>query len=170
MAGESIINRFPYLEDRNMLRVGYIGLGLMGKSIARNILKAGFPLVVFNRSQAAVDELVAEGASPAEFARRGGRAGGGDLHKPAGQPGRGESGAGRKRHPGRGAGGSGLCRQFDHPAGAGAQPGSQAGARRASRAWMHRSRVGTSGRATGRWPSWWAGRQKPWKRSSRSSR
>jgi len=37
----------------------------MGKSIARNILKAGFPLVVHNRSRAAVDELVAEGASAA---------------------------------------------------------------------------------------------------------
>ena len=45
-----------------MLKVGYIGLGLMGRSIARNILKAGFPLVVHNRSRAAVDELVAEGA------------------------------------------------------------------------------------------------------------
>jgi 2-hydroxy-3-oxopropionate reductase len=55
-----------------MLKVGYIGLGLMGKSVARNILKAGFPLVVHNRSQAAVDELVSEGAaqagSPAEVA------------------------------------------------------------------------------------------------------
>ena len=55
-----------------MLKVGYIGLGLMGKSIARNILKAGFPLVVHNRSRPAVDELVAEGAkaasSPAEVA------------------------------------------------------------------------------------------------------
>jgi len=48
-----------------MLKVGYIGLGLMGKSMARNILKAGFPLVVHNRSRAAVDELVAEGATPA---------------------------------------------------------------------------------------------------------
>ncbi len=48
-----------------MLKVGYIGLGLMGKSIARNILKAGFPLVVHNRSRAAVHELVAEGAEPA---------------------------------------------------------------------------------------------------------
>ncbi len=47
------------------LRVGYIGLGLMGKSIARNILKAGFPLVVHNRSRAAVEELVAEGAKAA---------------------------------------------------------------------------------------------------------
>ena len=55
-----------------MLKIGYIGLGLMGKSIARNILKAGYPLVVHNRSRAAVDELVAEGAtaafSPAEVA------------------------------------------------------------------------------------------------------
>lgn len=55
-----------------MLKVGYIGLGIMGKSIARNILKAGFPLVVHNRSQSAVNELVAEGAvkanSPAEVA------------------------------------------------------------------------------------------------------
>ena len=56
----------------DMLKVGYIGLGLMGKSIARNMLKAGFPLVVHNRSQKAVTELVAEGAmaagSPAEVA------------------------------------------------------------------------------------------------------
>ncbi|MFN8427284.1 MAG: NAD(P)-binding domain-containing protein [Anaerolineales bacterium] len=48
-----------------MLKVGYIGLGLMGKSIARNILKAGFPLFVHNRSHAAVEELVAEGATAA---------------------------------------------------------------------------------------------------------
>jgi 2-hydroxy-3-oxopropionate reductase len=57
-----------------MLNVGYIGLGLMGKSIARNILKAGFPLVIHNRSRAAVDELVAEGAqaanSPKEVAEQ----------------------------------------------------------------------------------------------------
>jgi 2-hydroxy-3-oxopropionate reductase len=57
-----------------MLKVGYIGLGLMGKSMALNILKAGFPVVVHNRSQAAVDELVAEGAvrasSPKEVAEQ----------------------------------------------------------------------------------------------------
>jgi len=55
-----------------MLRIGYIGLGIMGKSIARNFLKAGFPVVVHNRSRGAVDELVAEGAqaatTPAEVA------------------------------------------------------------------------------------------------------
>ncbi len=48
-----------------MQKVGYIGLGLMGKSIASNILKAGFPLVVHNRSRGAVHELVAEGAKEA---------------------------------------------------------------------------------------------------------
>ena len=55
-----------------MLKVGYIGLGLMGKPMARNILKAGYPLVVFNRSREKVNELVQEGAkaatSPAEVA------------------------------------------------------------------------------------------------------
>lgn len=57
-----------------MLTVGYIGLGLMGKSMARNILKAGFPLVVYNRSRGSMDELAAEGArladSPADVARQ----------------------------------------------------------------------------------------------------
>ncbi len=54
--------------------VGYIGLGIMGKAIARNILKASFPLVVHNRSREAVAELVAEGAkeanSPKEVAEQ----------------------------------------------------------------------------------------------------
>lgn len=49
-----------------MLIIGYIGLGLMGKPIARNILRAGYPLVVHNRSQGSVNELVKEGAVPAE--------------------------------------------------------------------------------------------------------
>jgi len=57
-----------------MLKIGYIGLGIMGKSIAANILKGGFPLVVHNRSRASVAELVAQGAeeafSPAEVAQR----------------------------------------------------------------------------------------------------
>ena len=57
------------------MKVGYIGLGLMGKSIARNILKAGFEVVVYNRSPAPVDELAAAGAgsagNPAEGARQG---------------------------------------------------------------------------------------------------
>jgi 2-hydroxy-3-oxopropionate reductase len=56
------------------LKIGYIGLGLMGKPMARNILKAGFEVVVHNRSQQSVQELVVEGAiaahSPAEVAKQ----------------------------------------------------------------------------------------------------
>ncbi len=47
------------------MRVGVIGLGLMGKAMARNILKAGFNLTVHNRSRGPVDELAGEGANPA---------------------------------------------------------------------------------------------------------
>ena len=54
--------------------VGFIGLGVMGKPMARNVLAKGSPLVVHNRSRASVDELVAAGAaraaSPADVARR----------------------------------------------------------------------------------------------------
>lgn len=59
---------------RNKDKVGYIGLGIMGKPMARNILKAGYTVVVHNRSRMAVNELVNEGAqeafSPAEVAER----------------------------------------------------------------------------------------------------
>lgn len=48
-----------------MLKVAYIGLGIMGKSMARNILKAGYPLVVLDRNHSAVEELVKEGAKEA---------------------------------------------------------------------------------------------------------
>jgi 2-hydroxy-3-oxopropionate reductase len=58
-------------QEQIMLKVGYIGLGLMGKSMAGNILKAGFPLTVHNRSPEAVIELQNQGAqkaaSPAEL-------------------------------------------------------------------------------------------------------
>jgi 2-hydroxy-3-oxopropionate reductase len=53
--------------------IGFIGLGVMGKPMAKNLIKAGHRLVVHNRSRAAVDELAAAGAaaaaSPAEVAR-----------------------------------------------------------------------------------------------------
>ena len=47
------------------LAIGFIGLGIMGKPMARNLMKAGYPLVIHNRSRAAVDELGKEGAQPA---------------------------------------------------------------------------------------------------------
>ncbi|MGH7771847.1 MAG: 2-hydroxy-3-oxopropionate reductase [Candidatus Binatia bacterium] len=42
--------------------IGFIGLGIMGKPMARNLMKAGFSLVVHNRSRPPVDELAKEGA------------------------------------------------------------------------------------------------------------
>jgi len=42
--------------------IGFIGLGIMGKPMARNLLKAGYSLIVHNRSHGAVDELAKEGA------------------------------------------------------------------------------------------------------------
>ena len=48
-----------------MTTLGYIGLGLMGAPMARNLMKAGHKLVVHNRSRAIVDALAAEGAIPA---------------------------------------------------------------------------------------------------------
>ncbi|NWG01710.1 MAG: 2-hydroxy-3-oxopropionate reductase [Syntrophaceae bacterium] len=48
-----------------MKKVGFIGLGIMGKPMAKNLLKEGFDLVVFSRSRGAVEELVKEKALPA---------------------------------------------------------------------------------------------------------
>jgi len=42
--------------------IGFIGLGIMGRPMAKNLLKAGYPLVVHNRSRGAVDDLVKAGA------------------------------------------------------------------------------------------------------------
>ena len=46
-------------------RVGFIGLGQMGAPMARNVMAAGYPLTVHNRSRGIVEELAGEGASPA---------------------------------------------------------------------------------------------------------
>jgi len=58
----------------NNLIIGYIGLGLMGKPMARNILKAGFEVIVFNRTREKCLDLLEAGAyegfSPANVAER----------------------------------------------------------------------------------------------------
>ena len=45
--------------------IGFIGLGIMGRPMAKNLLKAGYSLVVHSRSRGPVDELVAAGAKAA---------------------------------------------------------------------------------------------------------
>lgn len=51
-----------------MTTIAFIGLGHMGLPMARNLLKAGFTLKVFDLVQAAIDELTREGALPASSA------------------------------------------------------------------------------------------------------
>ncbi|MBA3477852.1 MAG: 2-hydroxy-3-oxopropionate reductase [Lautropia sp.] len=46
-------------------RVGFIGLGVMGRPMARNLLKANFPLAVYDLNRPAVEEIVTLGASDA---------------------------------------------------------------------------------------------------------
>jgi 3-hydroxyisobutyrate dehydrogenase-like beta-hydroxyacid dehydrogenase len=49
--------------------VGFIGLGLMGKPMAQNVLRAGFPLVLWNRTRSKADDLVRVGAKLADNLR-----------------------------------------------------------------------------------------------------
>jgi 3-hydroxyisobutyrate dehydrogenase len=53
-------------------KIGFIGLGIMGRGMTRNLLKAGFEVRVWNRTASKIDELVADGAiaagSPADVA------------------------------------------------------------------------------------------------------
>lgn len=46
-------------------RIGFIGLGIMGRPMARNLVAAGYPLAVWNRSRAGIDDLVGRGATEA---------------------------------------------------------------------------------------------------------
>ena len=45
--------------------IGFIGLGIMGKPMVRNLLKGGYPVIIHNRSRGAVEELSKQGAQPA---------------------------------------------------------------------------------------------------------
>jgi 2-hydroxy-3-oxopropionate reductase len=56
-------------ENMNNPTIGFIGLGIMGKPMARNLLNAGYSLVVHNRSRGAVEELTKEGAQAAASAQ-----------------------------------------------------------------------------------------------------
>jgi 2-hydroxy-3-oxopropionate reductase len=51
------------------MKIGFIGLGIMGMPMAKNLLKAGFSMVAHNRSRKAVDDLTALGAEGAASSR-----------------------------------------------------------------------------------------------------
>lgn len=48
------------------MKIGFIGLGIMGKPMSKNLLKAGYSLVVMDRNTEAVAEVVAAGATSAD--------------------------------------------------------------------------------------------------------
>jgi 3-hydroxyisobutyrate dehydrogenase len=50
-------------------QIGFIGLGIMGAPMARNLIKAGFEVTVYNRTASKADKLAAEGARKAESIR-----------------------------------------------------------------------------------------------------
>ena len=54
--------------------VGFIGLGIMGRPMCKNLIEAGFPLTVWNRSRPGIDTVTGYGAtaaaSPREVAER----------------------------------------------------------------------------------------------------
>lgn len=52
------------------MKIGFIGLGIMGKPMSKNLLKAGYSLVVMDRNSAAVAEVVAAGAEPAALPKQ----------------------------------------------------------------------------------------------------
>ncbi len=51
------------------MQIGFIGLGIMGKPMSKNLLKAGYKLVVCDLNTAAVEEIVAAGATSAPRAK-----------------------------------------------------------------------------------------------------
>ena len=52
-----------------MKKIGFVGLGIMGKPMAKNLLKAGYELNVFDINQDAVNEVVAAGGVAAKTAK-----------------------------------------------------------------------------------------------------
>lgn len=51
------------MEKRTLQTIGFVGLGVMGKSMAANLMKAGYTLLVFTRTKEKAEDLVKEGAS-----------------------------------------------------------------------------------------------------------
>jgi 2-hydroxy-3-oxopropionate reductase len=51
------------------MKVGFIGLGIMGKPMAKNMIKAGYDLTVFDRNKSSIEEVVAVGAKAAGSVR-----------------------------------------------------------------------------------------------------
>jgi 3-hydroxyisobutyrate dehydrogenase-like beta-hydroxyacid dehydrogenase len=54
-------------QRRSQMRIGFLGIGNMGRAMASNLLRAGHEVTVYNRSRSAAEALAAEGASVADY-------------------------------------------------------------------------------------------------------
>ena len=48
--------------NNHMKKIGFIGVGIMGKSMVRNLMKAGFELHIYARTRSKVEDVISEGA------------------------------------------------------------------------------------------------------------
>ena len=65
-------NRKPYSSKNNNHEresIGFIGLGIMGMPMARNLIKAGFEVTVYNRTKSKAEKLASEGTKMADSLR-----------------------------------------------------------------------------------------------------
>ena len=81
------------------MKIGFIGVGNMGKPMARNLLKAGYSVSVYDLMEANVNELAAEGAIPLQDQSGAGRLCGRHFCLPAQRGHRGQRhGRAQRRH------------------------------------------------------------------------
>ena len=45
-----------------MKKIGFIGVGIMGKSMVRNLMKAGYEVAIYTRTRSKVEDIISEGA------------------------------------------------------------------------------------------------------------
>ena len=60
----SVVKIVAYKGERKkeMKKIGFIGVGIMGKSMVRNLMKAGYELHIYARTKAKVEDVIGEGA------------------------------------------------------------------------------------------------------------
>ena len=49
-------------EKQMLKKIGFIGVGIMGKSMVRNLMKAGYEVSIYTRTKSKVEDVIAEGA------------------------------------------------------------------------------------------------------------
>ncbi|HIR80926.1 MAG TPA: NAD(P)-binding domain-containing protein, partial [Candidatus Limiplasma merdipullorum] len=63
-----MIRQMQIGKEATAMKIGFIGIGVMGESMARHLMEKGHSLTVYNRTKSKADRLLAEGAAWAESA------------------------------------------------------------------------------------------------------